>query len=178
MSRKHRRKTVGFYRENGKTKPITGRLKKESRHIIRRIKAKVGNKMTVYLTKDSIEAIHERVLSETSEEGYVKERARVLNPGLLDLALDLPSQRLYGVELYPTVWDKAAVYLTEIIRLHVFEGANKRTAFLAAYSFLRLNGYELSLQDEDVEGLCLAIAQNQISFGEVSETLKRSSQEV
>ena len=94
MSHKRRRKAVGFYWEKGKTRPITGRLKKESRHIIRRIKAKRGSGMTMYLTKDSIEAILERVLKETSEEGYVKERARLLNPGLLDLALDLPSQRL------------------------------------------------------------------------------------
>jgi len=178
MSRRRRHKAVGFYKKNGKTKPITGRLKRASKHIIRRVKARRASRMTVYLTKDSIEAILKRVLSETSEDGYVKERARLLHPGLLDLALDLPSQRLYGVELYPTVWDKAAVYLTEIIRLHVFEGANKRTAFLAAYSFLRLNGYELSLGDEEVEGLCLAIAQNHVSFDEVSETLKRSSQEV
>ncbi len=92
--------------------------------------------------------------------------------------LDLPSQSIFGVELFPTIWDKAAVYLTQIIQLHIFEGANKRVAYLSAYVFLRLNGYELSMSDEEVERLCLLIAENRISFKEVAEMLRRSSQPI
>jgi len=61
------------------------------------------------LTLEAVEVILSEVLKETKDKGPVLERARIMFPSLLDLALDLPSQTVYGKELYQTIWEKAAV---------------------------------------------------------------------
>jgi death-on-curing protein len=43
----------------------------------------------------------------------------------------------------------AALYAVAIVEGHPFQDGNKRTALLAAYTFLDLNGLELSLEKED-----------------------------
>ena len=42
----------------------------------------------------------------------------------------------------------AAIYLYELNRKHVFNSANKRTAFLATEIFLQSNGAYLNISDE------------------------------
>ncbi len=42
---------------------------------------------------------------------------------------------------------KAAVLLINLIKKHPFHNANKRTAFLAAYVFFKLNGYSLKMEN-------------------------------
>jgi death-on-curing protein len=39
---------------------------------------------------------------------------------------------MFGLELYPTVYDKAAAYLYHIVCNHPFNDGNKRTGFGAA----------------------------------------------
>ena len=45
-----------------------------------------------------------------------------------------------GDELYPTLFQKAAVYAHHIIRGHVFLDGNKRTGLSCALRFLEVNG--------------------------------------
>lgn len=53
---------------------------------------------------------------------------------------------LFGQEMYPEIYDKAAVYMYTIISNHVFQDGNKRTGLEAALLFLRLNRYRLQDQ--------------------------------
>nr|WP_308302320.1 type II toxin-antitoxin system death-on-curing family toxin [Enterococcus faecium] len=41
---------------------------------------------------------------------------------------------------------KSAVLLINLIKKHPFHNANKHTAFLAVYVFLKLNGYSLKIE--------------------------------
>jgi len=43
--------------------------------------------------------------------------------------------------------ESALVLMAGIARAHAFEQANKRTAFEAMWHFLRLNGYDLAIED-------------------------------
>lgn len=91
------------------------------------------------------------------------------------MTLDLPSQGFYGKELYPTIWEKAAVYLKELIVCHVFEGACKRMGYMCAYTFLRINGYELECNDEEADKFCVKIAKGEVTVQQVGEWLRNHS---
>ncbi|MCB9294915.1 MAG: type II toxin-antitoxin system death-on-curing family toxin [Lewinellaceae bacterium] len=53
---------------------------------------------------------------------------------------------MFEQEIYPEIYDKAAVYMFNIISNHVFQDGNKRTGLEAALLFLKLN--KCSLQEE------------------------------
>lgn len=61
--------------------------------------------------------------------------------GLIDSIVKRPSLRLYGNEIYPDVYSKAASIMEALIRWHVFVDGNKRTALLATDAYLTLNNY-------------------------------------
>jgi len=127
-----------------------------------------------YLNRKAVEEIHKAVISETCD--IVPERPNILNPNMLELALDLPKQRLYGRELYPTLFDKAAVLMRELIRGHVFEAANKRTGYMCAVIFLDENGYALRSSEEEAESLTTKIAIDEVDVKEIAEWLRKHAQ--
>ena len=126
-----------------------------------------------YLTRRVVEEIHRTVILETP--GRVPERPHILNPDMLELALDLPKQHLYGKELYPDLFEKAAVLMRELIRGHVFEAANKRTGYMCALTFLDENGYILSSSVEEAESITTRIATGEADIEEIAEWLRKHS---
>jgi death on curing protein len=64
----------------------------------------------------------------------------VRDMGLLVSAIERPRTNVFGVEMYPTVHEKAAALLHSVARNHALIDGNKRTAWLAMRVFLRLNG--------------------------------------
>lgn len=65
--------------------------------------------------------------------------------GLLESALARPRNFFgFGEE---DIIVLAVVLMAGIARAHAFEQANKRTAFEAMWHFLRLNGYDLAIED-------------------------------
>lgn len=78
----------------------------------------------------------------------------------LEAALARPvNKAAYGA---PDVFGLAAAYLYGIVRNHPYSDGNKRTGFLAAYTFLILNGYQVTASDADVIVFVLAIAAGEI----------------
>src|SRR5262249_59056765 len=72
--------------------------------------------------------------------------------GQLESAVMNPQQTFGGVYLYRSLAEMAAAYLVGLALNHAFENGNKRVAFTACSVFLRINGYRLTLtQDEAVE---------------------------
>ncbi|MFG2496659.1 type II toxin-antitoxin system death-on-curing family toxin [Streptomyces sp. NPDC048441] len=64
----------------------------------------------------------------------------VRDMGLLVSAIERPRTNVFGVEVYPTLHEKAAALLHSIARNHALIDGNKRTAWLATRFFLRVNG--------------------------------------
>lgn len=77
----------------------------------------------------------------------------LLNSNGLDYVIDAVKGEMFGQEIYPKVFDKAAVYMFSIISNHVFQDGNKRTGLESGLLFLKLNGYKLkeNLSKIDVE---------------------------
>jgi len=58
---------------------------------------------------------------------------------------------LYGKPIHRHVLQQAAVLLHSIITFHPFVDGNKRTALVAVYYFLAVNGYEFNIPSDSVE---------------------------
>lgn len=56
----------------------------------------------------------------------------------------------------------AAAYLYGLARNHPFSDGNKRTAYLAAFTFLVINGYLIEATQADVIEFVLAVAAGEI----------------
>jgi death-on-curing protein len=85
------------------------------------------------------------------------------SPGLRDLRLLEGSlaqlrQTFSGVDLYPTLIEKAAVLGFSLIKNHPFVDGNKRVGHAALEVMLMLNGYELTASKESTEAVVLAVA--------------------
>lgn len=111
----------------------------------------------VWVRKSVVEAIHDAQLAEHGGATGLRDA------GLLDSALARP------VNLYAhgekDLCALAAAYAHGVARNHPFIDGNKRTGFLAAYLFLRLNGLVL-----DADEASAAMTMIALSAGEISET--------
>ena len=85
------------------------------------------------------------------------------------MAVNQPKQHLFRKDLYPDEFSKAAVLLINLIKKHPFHNANKRTAFLAVYVFLKLNGYSLKMENQEVIEFVIRVATYQGEFDELKE---------
>jgi death-on-curing protein len=74
--------------------------------------------------------------------------------------------------LHRTVYEQAAAYLFHICANHPFVDGNKRAAFAAMDTFLRLNGLRLTLTDEEALDLTLSVAADELSKRAVAATLR------
>jgi death-on-curing protein len=97
----------------------------------------------------------------------------IRDAGLLSSALSRPrNQCAYGD---PDVFTLAAAYAFGIIRNHPFFDGNKRTAFLAAYVFLDLNGWELTAPEAEAVTAVLALAPREMEETDFAAWLKDQS---
>lgn len=82
--------------------------------------------------------------------------------GLLEAAVERPRNRLaYGT---PRLEELSAAYAFGIAKAHALIDGNKRTAFVTAATFLRLNGH--ALRPDPFDGVR---AMEALAFGEMSE---------
>jgi len=104
----------------------------------------------VWIDRAVILAIHDMQLAEHGGGTGIRDA------GLLDSALARPLNLVaYGD---PDASALAAAYGYGISRNHAFIDGNKRTGYVAAELFLRLNGYVLAATDADCVLTMLAVA--------------------
>ena len=100
--------------------------------------------------------------------------AGVRDQGLLDSALAQPQATFGGKLLHPTLADQAAAYLYHLSRNHPFIDGNKRTAFGVMDAFIEVNGYRLTLTDDEAYELTMQVAQGQMSKAELVGMLAKA----
>ncbi|HLR91764.1 MAG TPA: type II toxin-antitoxin system death-on-curing family toxin [Atopostipes sp.] len=94
-----------------------------------------------YLKKEEIIYFNEKTLSTNTPNEII----RIREPGALEMLVNAPKGKLFGRELYPTIYDKAAILMINISTKHVFHNGNKGTAFISLEIFMELNGYESNM---------------------------------
>lgn len=108
--------------------------------------------MTVYLDAVQLQAMNKQLLVGTGERSFVR------NSAGLDSIENLPKQRFFGTEAYPSLPAKLGITYIKLINLHCFEDANKRTAALALAMLADLNGWELTYSNEELADLTIKVA--------------------
>ena len=66
-----------------------------------------------------------------------------LHENYLDYLVEIVDAELFGEKMYPEIYQKASIYLYNIIANHIFSDGNKRTGLGAGLIFLKINGYQL-----------------------------------
>ena len=123
-----------------------------------------------WLKEEVLMAVHDGQLAEHGGAEGVRDA------GLLFSALARP-KNLAEYE-QPSVFDLAAAYAAGIARNHPFVDGNKRIAFLTAYIFLALNGWELDAPEANAAAAVLELAAGKIDESQFSAWLKENSVKV
>ena len=88
--------------------------------------------------------------------------------GLLEAAIARPRNK-YHYENGADLADLAAAYAFAIVKTsHPFLDGNKRTGFMAAYTFLGMNGYDFNVPAPDVAGTIFRLAAGRLSEEELA----------
>jgi death-on-curing protein len=119
-----------------------------------------------WLGVDAVMAIHDEQLAEHGGSPGLRDA------GLLDSALARPRNAWsYGQD---DLISLAALYAAGIMRNHPFVDGNKRTGFLAAYSFLYVNGRAVVADEGEVVVHCLSLAASEIGEAEFADWLREN----
>ncbi len=126
-----------------------------------------------WLNIDDLELIHMQIIDASGGSDGTRDRGR------LESALASMQQEVFGKELYPTIFEKAAALTRGIIADHPFVDGNKRTGIMSALTFLNLNGYDTSsLQDQDLEDFAVQIAVDHLEIPEIAAWLEKNSRKI
>lgn len=96
--------------------------------------------------------LHCRIIEQSGGSGGLRDL------GLLEAALAQPRQTFGGIDLYPSLAEKAGCLGFSLIQNHPFIDGNKRIGHAAMETTLILNGYELTASVEESEATILAVA--------------------
>lgn len=114
----------------------------------------------IWLTRELVTAFHLRQLAEHGGGTGTRDA------GLLESALQTPQNKLnYGE---PDIADLAAAYAYGIARNHPLIDGNKRTALVASFSFLYLNGFKVTTSQAENVTTFVALASGKLSEDELA----------
>jgi death on curing protein len=115
----------------------------------------------IWVDAESVIGLHDRQLAEHGGASGVRDA------GLLESALSRPlNLQGYGE---PDGAALAASYAYGIVRNHTFIDGNKRTGWVVARLFLRLNGLQLAFDKAEALATVLALASGDLSEDELAD---------
>jgi len=120
-----------------------------------------------YLALGEVVELHRRLLLATGGTLGVRDF------GALESAIAQPKATFGGVDLYPTLVEKAAVLGFTLVQDHPFVDGNKRAGHAAMETFLVLNGAEIEASVDDQERLMLDLASGRIERAHLTEWLRQ-----
>jgi death-on-curing protein len=121
----------------------------------------------VWIPREMVLAMHLRQLAEHGGGQGVRD------DGLLDSALQRPANKLaYGS---PDLAELAAAYAYGIARNHPFIDGNKRTALVTSFTFLYVNGLQMTTSQEQNARQFLALAEGSVEESELADWFRQST---
>ncbi|GIW25583.1 type II toxin-antitoxin system death-on-curing family toxin [Meiothermus sp.] len=95
----------------------------------------------------------------------------VLDLGKLESVIVQPQAGFGETRFHPILATQAAAYLFHISQAHTFNDGNKRTAVLAALTFLELNGLSPTITQDGLFVLALEVAKGNVSKEQIAHRL-------
>ncbi|MBA2702984.1 MAG: type II toxin-antitoxin system death-on-curing family toxin [Blastocatellia bacterium] len=121
----------------------------------------------VWLLDETVIAIHHRQISEHGGGEGLRDQ------GLLASALARPQNLLAYAQPEPDVAALAAAYAYGIALDHPFVDGNKRTALVAARTFLLLNGVNLEASQDEKYLTFLRLAQGTLTEEKLADWIRK-----
>lgn len=125
-----------------------------------------------WLSRESIFAIHSTSVARFGGGDGLRDEAA------LEASLNRPLQHFSYKKPAPSVFELAAAYCSGIVQSHPFIDGNKRTGFIAAYAFLKINGYQLEADEADAALRILALADSRLSDEELAAWLEANCRSI
>lgn len=126
--------------------------------------------MIRFLSKKTILAVHKNQIEEYGGSKGIRDE------GLLESALAQPEASFGGDYVHQSLFEMAAAYGYHICKNHPFYDGNKRTAFLAMYMFLYVNGWELKADKKVLYATMIELARGKFTKKRLSRFLREKSQ--
>lgn len=106
----------------------------------------------IKLTKEQVISMHSSLIGATGGTDGVRDE------GLLESALESAFQIFGGIDIYPSLIQKAARIAYSLVSNHPFVDGNKRIGIHVMLVFLALNGIEISCTQNELVTIGLLLA--------------------
>lgn len=123
------------------------------------------------LSKRQVLLLHDQLLSQAGGLPGLRDE------GLLESALSAPFQSFGGIDIYPSLPQKAARLGYGLVKNHPFADGNKRIGAHAMLVFLAINGTELVYTQEELSSAILAVASGEKMYEDLLRWLVDHQQE-
>ena len=110
------------------------------------------------LSREQVIALHTQLIAETGGLDGIRDDS------LLESALNAPFQSFDGIDVFPSIQQKAARLAFGLIKNHAFIDGNKRIGVHTMLVFLALNKIELDYTQEELSDTVLKIAAGELDF--------------
>ncbi|MDO8620725.1 MAG: type II toxin-antitoxin system death-on-curing family toxin [Candidatus Levybacteria bacterium] len=129
-------------------------------------------RQTKHLILDEVIAIHDSMIEQYGGSFGIRDI------GLLQSAISRPQASFGGVDLYPTIFDKAAALFHSLMFNHAFMDGNKRTTMTTTARFLAINGYLVVVEQREFVDFPLRVENKHLSLGEIVAWLKKHTKKM
>lgn len=125
--------------------------------------------MIKYLNIEDILQLHFNIIEEYGGAHGIRSEER------LQSVIEAPQLTVFGAEQYTGDYNKAAVYIRNIIGDHPFVDGNKRTGITSGSVFLLTNGYKLTATPKQLEDFAVSIAVDNLDIETIASWLQSNS---
>ena len=126
----------------------------------------------IWISVELVLAIHRRQLAEHSGADGVRDA------GLLESAISRPRHVFAYADPKPDVPTLAAAYAFGIAKNHAFIDGNKRTAYVVCRTFLILNGFDLTVSQQERFQTFISLAAGQLSEDALAKWLVENTSRI
>ena len=127
--------------------------------------------MIKFLDKETILAFHrDQVKTYGGKQG-------IRDEGLLESAHAQPQASFGGEYVYSNIFEMAAAYGFHICKNHPFFDGNKRTALVAIYTFLYVNGYRLQADKKGLYAVIIDLTNGKLEKEELAKFLEENTKD-
>ncbi|MBO6535277.1 MAG: type II toxin-antitoxin system death-on-curing family toxin [Balneolaceae bacterium] len=99
----------------------------------------------------------------------------IRDEGLLESALALPKQSFGGEYVHSSIFEMAAAYGFHLCKNHPFIDGNKRTALVAMFTFLHVNGFRINADKKVLYSVIIDLASGKLDKSKLTKFLKEHS---
>jgi death-on-curing protein len=126
----------------------------------------------IYISLEEILRLHYQIIKDFGGSHGVRDEGR------LKSVVEAPKQEAFGNQQYPTVYEKAAVYLRNIIGDHPFVDGNKRSALTVCGLFLARNSCNLIVKPKELEDFVIKVSVKHLGIPEIASWLNKNTEKV